>query len=98
MTDIQRAYNTGRHAGYELGGTGCHSYVELRTPCLDRARLETAWHALIQRHDLLSAVVVAPDMLQVVPFESSVRPGSGRCPGILYFLDSISHFLDWLYS
>lgn len=68
MTDIQRAYNTGRHAGYELGGTGCHSYVELRTPRLDRARLETAWHALIQRHDLLSAVVVAPDMLQVVPF------------------------------
>ena len=69
MTDIQRAYNTGRHAGYELGGTGCHSYVELRAPRLDRARLETAWHALIQRHDLLSAVVVAPDMLRVVPFE-----------------------------
>ncbi|WP_167147385.1 non-ribosomal peptide synthetase [Actinomyces sp. ZJ308] len=69
MTDIQRAYNTGRNAGYELGGTGCHSYVELRTPRLDRARLETAWHALIQRHDLLSAVVVPPDMLRVVPFE-----------------------------
>lgn len=30
MTDIQRAYATGQHAGYELGGTGCHSYAELR--------------------------------------------------------------------
>ena len=33
MTDIQRAYNTGRYVGYELGGTGCHSYVELRASC-----------------------------------------------------------------
>lgn len=70
MTDIQRAYNTGRYAEYELGGTGCHSYVELRAPRLDRARLEAAWHDLIRRHDLLSAVVIPPERLQVVPFEA----------------------------
>lgn len=87
MTDIQRAYNTGRRAGYELGGTGCHSYVELRTPRLDRERLEAAWHALIRRHDLLSAVVVPPDMLRVVPFEQGpvleecdLRGHDPRCP------------------
>jgi pyochelin synthetase len=69
MTDIQRAYATGQSSGYELGGTGCHSYVELLTPRLDRERLETAWHELIRRHDMLSAVVIPPDSLRVVPFE-----------------------------
>lgn len=72
MTDIQRAYATGQNSGFELGGTGCHSYVELRTAPLDPERLERAWHALIKRHDMLSAVVVAPDSLQVL--ESPVLP------------------------
>lgn len=72
MTDIQRAYATGQNAGFELGGTGCHSYVELRTAPLDRNRLEQAWHALIRRHDMLAAVVVAPDSLKVL--ESPVLP------------------------
>ena len=70
MTDIQRAYATGQHSGYELGGTGCHSYVELRMARLDRERLEAAWHGLIQRHDMLSAVVVPPDSLRIVPVEN----------------------------
>lgn len=70
MTDIQRAYATGQHSGYELGGTGCHSYAELRMPRLDRERLEAAWHGLIQRHDMLSAVVIPPDSLRIVPAEN----------------------------
>ena len=69
MTDIQRAYATGQYSGYELGGTGCHSYAELLAPPLDRERLEAAWHELIRRHDMLSAVVIPPDSLRVVPFE-----------------------------
>lgn len=70
MTDIQRAYATGQNEGYDLGGTGCHSYAEIRTERLDRSRLEQAWHELIQRHDMLSAVVVPPDSLQVVKSRS----------------------------
>ena len=69
MTDIQRAYATGQHAGYELGGTGCHSYAELRTQPVGRERLERAWHELIRRHDMLSAFVLPPDSLRVVPPE-----------------------------
>ena len=85
MTDIQRAYNTGRYVGFELGGTGCHSYVELRAPRLDRARLEAAWHDLIRRHDLLSAVVMPPDMIRVVPF------GEGPVPPVLKEHDLRGH-------
>lgn len=69
MTDIQRAYATGQYSGYELGGTDCHSYAELLAPPLERERLEAAWHELIRRHDMLSAVVIPPDSLRVVPFE-----------------------------
>lgn len=88
MTEIQRAYATGQHSGYELGGTGCHSYAELLTAPLERERLQTAWHELISRHDMLSAVVVPPDSLRVVPVEEwpvlkevDLRGHDPRTPG-----------------
>ncbi|MGF1835878.1 amino acid adenylation domain-containing protein [Photobacterium sanguinicancri] len=57
LTDLQVAYIVGRRSNYELGGVGCHSYIELELPRLDHARLEAAWHKLIRRHDMLRAVI-----------------------------------------
>lgn len=57
VTDLQLAYIVGRRDNYELGGVGCHNYLELELPRLEPARLEQAWHSLILRHDMLRAVV-----------------------------------------
>jgi len=57
LTDLQLAYVVGRRDNYELGGVGCHNYLELDMPPLDLMRLEQAWHALIMRHDMLRAVI-----------------------------------------
>lgn len=66
LTDIQAAYLIGRKDDYELGGVGCHGYVELTMPVLDGKRLEAAWHAVIMRHDMLRAVVSAKGYQQVL--------------------------------
>ncbi|AHF02960.1 peptide synthetase [Marichromatium purpuratum 984] len=57
LTDLQLAYIVGRRDNYDLGGVGCHNYLELDLPPLDPQRLERAWHELIERHDMLRAVI-----------------------------------------
>jgi pyochelin synthetase len=57
LTDVQAAYLVGRGDAYAYGGVGCHGYVELDMRDLDPIRLELAWHRLIERHDMLRAVV-----------------------------------------
>lgn len=57
LTDVQAAYLVGRGSAYAYGGVGCHGYVELDMPDLDPVRLEQAWHRLIDRHDMLRAIV-----------------------------------------
>lgn len=73
LTDIQAAYLIGRKDDYELGGVGCHGYVELTLPVLDGKRLEAAWHAVILRHDMLRAVVSTQGYQQVLK-EISLPP------------------------
>lgn len=66
LTDIQTAYLVGRDDIYELGGVGCHGYIELTMPeTMDRERLEKAWHYVIKRHDMLRAVIFAAGFQQV---------------------------------
>ncbi len=57
LTDIQSAYLSGRSGNYELGGTGCYTYLILKTKKLDAARFEEAWHKTIENHDMLRAIV-----------------------------------------
>lgn len=68
VTDLQLAYLVGRNSAYELGGVGCHSYIELRLPELDPDRLAWAWRQLVERHDMLRAVFL-PDARQQVQRE-----------------------------
>lgn len=67
LTDVQSAYLLGRGESYELGGVGCHAYLELTTSAMDKDRLETAWHALINRHDMMRAVINPEGMQKVLP-------------------------------
>lgn len=66
LTDVQAAYLVGRGNIYEFGGVGCHGYVELTMPVIEKTRIEKAWHSLINRHDMLRAVVYPEGYQQVL--------------------------------
>ncbi|MEC4020204.1 non-ribosomal peptide synthetase [Streptomyces sp. H27-D2] len=57
LADIQQAYLIGRHKGLELGGVSSHFYLEFDGPGLDMPRLAAALRKVIDRHDMLRAVV-----------------------------------------
>lgn len=57
LTDVQQAYWVGRQAGFHLGNIAAHGYMEVDCCALDVARLEWAFQQLIQRHDMLRAVI-----------------------------------------
>ena len=60
LTDVQQAYWIGRSRSYELGNIGCHIYFELENTSLDIKRLNDAWQRVVERHDMLRAVIL-PD-------------------------------------
>jgi hypothetical protein len=57
LTDMQQAYWVGRHKTLELGNVAIHSYLEIEIAGLNVERLEWAWNAVIERHDMLRAVI-----------------------------------------
>jgi pyochelin synthetase len=66
LTDVQTAYLVGRKNIYEYGGVGCHAYIELTSPVMNRKRLEKAWHAVINRHEMLRAIVFSDGYQKVL--------------------------------
>ncbi|MFD8339111.1 amino acid adenylation domain-containing protein [Streptomyces solisilvae] len=67
LTDIQAAYLIGRTDAYAYGGVGCHAYVELEYPDLDVDRVTAVWRELVQRHDMLRAVIHEDGYQRVLP-------------------------------
>lgn len=57
LTDIQSAYYAGRQNEYEYGGTGCYTYLEIKTERIDTERFAEAWYQTIMRHDMLRAMI-----------------------------------------
>ncbi|CAM2005527.1 non-ribosomal peptide synthetase [Acanthopleuribacter pedis] len=57
LTEIQQAYWIGRSASLELSDVSMHLYLEIDMDDVDADRLEQAWQAVIQRHDMLRAVI-----------------------------------------
>src|SRR5437899_2595190 len=57
LTDVQRAYWVGRGAGLELSGVSCHMYLEFDVEHLDVARFARAFRRLVERHEMLRAIV-----------------------------------------
>lgn len=57
LTDIQNAYYLGRQADYDLGRTGCYTYLEIKYDIIDIDRFQNAWNQTIMKHDMLRAVI-----------------------------------------
>ncbi|EFW79655.1 Yersiniabactin non-ribosomal peptide synthetase [Pseudomonas savastanoi pv. glycinea] len=69
LSEVQQAYLVGRQPGFVLGGVGAHFFVEFSVERLDIQLFQNAWQRLIERHDILRAVVRdgALQVLQQVP-------------------------------
>ncbi len=70
LTDIQQAYLIGRSGTFGLGKVSTHLYMEIESVDLDISRLNVALQKMIERQDMLRAVIM-PDgkqqVLQEVP-------------------------------
>ncbi|BBM81666.1 non-ribosomal peptide synthetase [Candidatus Uabimicrobium amorphum] len=67
LTDIQQAYYIGRNELLEMGKVATHFYMELKCDLsLDIAKLTHSWQKLIERHEMLRAVVVEDSCQQVL--------------------------------
>lgn len=69
LTDIQQAYWVGRSQGMAMGGVAVHGYLEIEN-AFDVERLEWAWNKVVQRHEMLRAIVLPTGqqrILEAVP-------------------------------
>ncbi len=70
LNAIQQAYWLGRQSGFGLGQVATQSYLEWELDDieqLDVPRLERAWQALVDRHDMLRTVILPSGEQQVLP-------------------------------
>lgn len=58
LTDVQQAYWLGRSQMFELGNVAAHFYLETECVDLDLERYNKAWQRLIERHEMLRAIVL----------------------------------------
>lgn len=66
LTDLQLAYWVGRGAALKGGDVGDHIYVELEIQSLDMPQFEIALQCLIERHEMLRAVILPDGQQQIV--------------------------------
>lgn len=67
LTDLQRGFWIGRDPALTLGGVGSHFYLEFDGADIDLERLEAALNRLIERHDMLRAVITEDGTQRVLP-------------------------------
>lgn len=82
LTDMQHAFWVGRSGVLELGNVANHGYYEIECKGLDLERLNWALQKLIERHDMLRAIVL-PDgqqqiLEQVPPYQIEVLDLTGQ--------------------
>ncbi|GCF10053.1 non-ribosomal peptide synthetase/type I polyketide synthase [Dictyobacter arantiisoli] len=71
LTDMQQAYWIGRSGTFDLGNVSIHLYVEIESLTLDLGHFNQVWQHLIERHDMLRAIVLSDGQQQIlrhVPF------------------------------
>ena len=66
LTDMQYAFWVGRSGVLELGSVGNHGYYEIEAQDLNLERLRWALQKLIERHDMLRAVVLPDGQQQIL--------------------------------
>ncbi len=67
LTDIQEAYWIGTSGLLELGDVSAHTYQEFDFPSLDLPRFDRAWRRLVERHEMLRAVVLPDGTQRILP-------------------------------
>jgi len=84
LNDIQQAYWLGRNALFTLGNVAPHYYIELDCPLFEVAQLNCAWQLIIERHEMLRAVVLANGQQQILervpPYQISRLNLQGETP------------------
>lgn len=93
LTDVQAAYLFGPQIAFGLGDVACHMYVELELDHLEVGRLEWAWNQLIERHDMLRAVVNVDGSQRVLPRVPWYHVAVSACADIAKTRDEMSHRL-----
>jgi amino acid adenylation domain-containing protein len=85
LNEIQQAYWLGRGGFFEMGNVAAHVYGEVEGTELEVGRLSGAWQRLIERHEMLRAVVSAEGqqrILEKVPrYEIEVEDVAGATEG-----------------
>lgn len=66
LTPIQQAYLTGTYPELTADPVGCHQYLEFEVEEVNPERLQSAWRRLIDRHDMLRAVVTSDGRQRVL--------------------------------
>jgi amino acid adenylation domain-containing protein len=66
LTDTQEAYWAGQESAFELGGNMTHGYAEVDCVDLDFLKFNMAWQKLINRHDMLRAVILPDGRQQIL--------------------------------
>ncbi|WP_280382020.1 type I polyketide synthase [Nocardia wallacei] len=66
LTRVQHAYWVGRSGAFGLSDVSCHIYLEYDCDSLDLDRYQRAWNRLIDRHDMLRAVITDDGRNQVL--------------------------------
>ncbi|HLP90491.1 MAG TPA: amino acid adenylation domain-containing protein [Nostocaceae cyanobacterium] len=67
LTDIQQAYFIGRNGAFEISNVACQGYTESESENLDLERYNLAWQKLIDRHDMLRAIIHPDGQQQILP-------------------------------
>jgi pyochelin synthetase len=84
LTGVQRAYWIGRTGGFSLGNVSCHAYLEVEGVGLQPARFAQAWRRMIDRHDMLRAIVRADGQQEILaetpPYEVQTLDLRGGSP------------------
>lgn len=79
LTELQQAYWLGRVSALDMAGVATHLYVELACPGLDLFRANEALCRLIDRHDMLRAVVDGQGMQRILPQVPAYRVATTDC-------------------
>ncbi|MEG4966392.1 amino acid adenylation domain-containing protein [Microcoleus sp. B6-A1] len=66
LNEMQQAYWIGRNSFFEMGNVAIHGYVEIESDELDLERFSLAWQRVVQRHDMLRAIVLPNGQQQIL--------------------------------
>lgn len=66
LNEMQQAYWIGRNSFFEMGNVAIHGYVEIESDELDLERFVLAWQRVVERHDMLRAIVLPNAQQQIL--------------------------------